>query len=178
MSSIEQIKSMYKYINVTVDKQFALELIPIVELIITDISSIKKITISELPFFERIYVKHCNKKEIYTKLYEKIIEKNINKTRYKILSLLDVLYDIVQEGNPSWNTRWKIKPYCKVKYDEVKTTLFGIESFVLKPKPGYEKKVKQNEKIEKHNKKSIKMCQKWRDSKLRFYKKILKIINN
>ena len=87
---------------------------------------------------------------------------------------LEALYDIVQEDSPAWNTRWKIKSCYKIKFDEVKTNI-GV---MLEPKPECVEKEKRNEEIRKYNTKQHKKCQKWRDSNLKFYKKMLKIISN
>lgn len=175
---VEKAKEMYKYINVTIDKEFALELIPIVELVMTDNSTMKRIAREELTFFEKLYVKYCESKEKQTCLYNKIIENSINTVRYKVLMLLETLYDILHEDSPQWNTRWKIKPYYKIKYNEVKIKVFGVDSIVLEPKPEYVDKDKQNEEFRKYNLKRRAKCQKWRDSNIKFYKKVLKIINN
>ena len=112
--NMKSIKEMANYINVTIDKEFALELIPIVELTMTHTDTIKKIAKSELNFIEKFYIKLCDKKQIETKLYQKIMEKGINLTRYKILKLLEVLHDIMTEDSVSWNNRWKIKSYYKI----------------------------------------------------------------
>ena len=176
--NMKSLKEMANYINVTIDKEFALELIPIVELTMTHTDTIKKIAKSELNFIEKFYIKLCDKKQIETKLYQKIMEKGINLTRYKILKLLEVLHDIMTEDSVSWNNRWKIKSYYKIKYDEIKTDILGVESFVLEPKPEYRQKQKENERRMEYNLKRKKICQKWRNSHLNFYKKILKIVNN
>lgn len=172
------LKEMAKYIDVTIDKEFALELIPIVELTMTHTDTIRKIAESELNFIEKFYIKLCNKKQIETKLYRKIMEKGINLTRYKILKLLEVLHDIITEDSVSWNSRWKIKSYYKIKYDEIKTDILGVESFILEPKPEYRQKQEENERRMKYNLKRKEICQKWRNSHLNFYKKILKIVNS
>lgn len=175
---VEKAKEMYKYINVTIDKEFALELIPIVELVITDPSAINKIAKEDLCLWKKLYIKHCDKEDKKTKLYNKILEDSTNMVRYKVLVLLNVLYDIINEDSPKWNTKWNIKPLYKIKYNEIKTDILGIESFVLEPKPEYIENVKRNKKIEKHNNKRRKTCQKWRDSSINFYKKILEITKN
>lgn len=175
---IEKAKEMYKYINVTIDKEFALQLIPIVELVITDGSAIKKIAKQDVSFVKRLYIKHCDKKDIQTHLYNKIIEDSIAMVRYKVLVLLDALYDIINEDTPKWNNKWNIKPLYKVKYNEIKTTMLGFESFLLEPKPEYMENVKRNKKIQKHNEKRRKICQKWRNSSIDFYKKMLKIVKD
>lgn len=171
---LDKLKELYTYINVDIDKEFAIELIPIVELVLMDTAIIKKLAGHELSFIEKIYVKCCESKNKQNNLYNTILDKADKIVRYKVLTLLDCLYDIMKEDSPSWNTRWKIKCYYKIKYDEVQSD-FGI---ILEPKPEYLEKEKKNEEIRKYNLKQRKKCQKWRNSNIKFYKNILKIVNN
>ena len=165
--------------NVDVDKEFAIELIPVVELIILNPDVIKKLSKYESNFIQRIFIKYCEKHDD-TKLniYIHLMKHLYNLTCYKVYKLLETLYDIVEEDTPVWNTKWKIKPYCKIEYNEVKSDLLGVEATLLEPKPEYIEKAKKNEKLMKYNMKRRKECQKWRNSNLKFYKKMLKILNS
>lgn len=177
MNNINQFKILNDYIDVTVDKEFAVELIPIIELATTDTFIVEKISIFELSLLKRLYVKHCLKKNLITKSCKRILENSINITRHKMLVLLDVLYDIVQEDTPGWKKRWDIKRYNRIEYNNIETKIGDIKSSTLEPKPEYKEKIKENKIIEKHNKKCLKICQKWRKCGINFYKKIIKIIN-
>lgn len=175
---LEKRNEMYKYIDVTVDKDFALEVIPFVELVMLNTDTIKKIARFELSPLKKWYINHCDTKKITTRLYKNIIEESMNITRYKVLTLLDALYDIINEDTPRWKARWKIKEYYHVEYNKVKSDLLRVDSTSLEPKPEYIEKYKKNEKISKQNVKRYKKCEKWRNSNLKFYKKILKIVNS
>lgn len=174
----EKFKELYDYIDVDVDKQFAIELIPVVELVMTSPDIIKKLAKHEPNFIQRLYINYCEKNNVKSDTYTHLIECIYNFTRMKVYRLLETLYDIVEEDSPSWRTKWKIKPYHKIKYNEVESNIAGIKAKVLEPKPEYAEKVKKNKKITKYNDKQYKKCKKWRDSNLKFYKKILKIVNN
>lgn len=171
---IEKVKELYTYINVDIDKEFAIELIPVVELVMTTPDMMKKLAKCELNIVQRLYIRYCEKNNIKSKTYMDLMDHMYNSVRFKVYKLLEALYDIVQEDSPAWNTRWKIKSCYKIKFDEVKTNI-GV---MLEPKPEYVEKEKRNEEIRKYNMKQHKKCQKWRDSNLKFYKKMLKIISN
>ena len=171
---IEKLKELYTYINVDVDKEFAVELIPVVELVMTTPDIMRKLAKYEPDIVQRLYIKYCEKNNIESKTYINLMDRMYNSVRFKVYKLLETLYDIVQEDSPAWNTRWKIKSYYKIKFNEVKTNI-GI---LLEPKPEYIEKEKKNEEIRKYNIKQRRKCKKWRDSNLKFYKKMLKIINN
>lgn len=174
---IKKLKDMSKYIDVNIDKEFALEIIPIVELVIMDTSLVTRIAKSDIKFPQRLYINHCDKKEVKTKFYEKIMENAIKSTRYNLLTLLDTLNDIVKENTPAWKVKWRMKEYFKVKYNKVKTNVSGVTMTMLEPKEKYKENQKKNEKISNYNSKRFKKCEKWRNSNLKFYKKILKTIN-
>lgn len=182
MSKIElskKLKELYIYINVDVDKEFAIELIPVVELIITNPDAIKKLSKYESNFLQRIYINYCEKHDdTKSNIYTHLMKYLYNLTCYKVYKLLETLYDIVEEDSPVWNTKWKIKPCYKIEYNKIKSNLLGVEATLLEPKPEYIEKAKENEKLMKYNMKRRKECQKWRNSNLKFYKKFLKILNS
>lgn len=182
MSKIElpkKLKELYNYKNVDVDKEFAIELIPVVELVIMNPDVIKKLSKYESNFIQQIYIDYCERhNNVKSNTYTYLMKYLYNLARYKVYKLLETLYDIVEEDSPVWNTKWKIKPYCKIKYDEIKSNILGVETILLEPKPEYIEKVKKNEKLMKYNMKRKKECQKWRNSNLKFYKKMLKILNS
>ena len=182
MSKIElskKLKELYDYTNVDVDKEFAIELIPVVELIIINPDVIKRLAKYESNFIQRIYINYCEKhNNIKSNTYIHLIKHLYNLVHYKVYKVLEALYDIVEEDSPVWNTKWRIKPYYKIKYNEVKSNILGVETTLLEPKPEYIEKVKKNEKFIKYNMKRRKECQKWRNSNLNFYKKLLKILNS
>lgn len=178
MSMNDIFKELKDYCDVVIDREFAIHLIPVIEMIMTNTDTVKKISYSQLNYVQKMYIKFCENKEIETDSYKEIMNSVFNTTRYKIHKLLETLYDIVEEDSPAWNTKWKIKCYSKIEYDEVESDVVGIKANVLKPKPEYAEKVKKNEKIMKYNVKQREKCIKWRKSNVKFYKKILEIINN
>lgn len=178
MSMNNIFKELKDYRDVVIDKEFAIHLIPVIEILITNTDTIKKISYSQLNYIQKMYIKFCENKGIETDSYKEIMNSVLNATRYKIYKLLETLYDIVEEDTPAWNTKWKMKYCYKIEYDEVESDVVGIKATVFKPKPEYAEKVKKNEKIMKYNIKQREKCIKWRKSNIKFYKKILEIINN
>jgi hypothetical protein len=121
----------------------------------------------------------AEKDDKFEKLLNTFINDGYEKVEEGMLPFEDSdMPDIVEEDSPAWNTKWKMKCYCKIEYDEVESDVVGIKATVLKPKPEYAEKVKKNEKIMKYNIKQREKCIKWRKSNIKFYKKILEIINN
>lgn len=179
MNSIEEeMKQLSKYFDVTVDKEFASEIMPIVELVITDGHLIEKISRSELPFFQSLYINQCDRNGIRNKMYDEIIKSTKDNVCRNLLNVLSALKDIVEEDTKEWKEKWKIKEYNKIKYNKVRSDLLNIEAYVLEPKPEYVEKDKENEKIRKYNQERRKKCEKWRNSNLKFYKKLLRHFMN
>ena len=175
MNSIEEeMKQLSKYFDVTIDKEFALEVIPIVELVIMNGHLVEKISRSELPFFQNLYINQCDRNGIRTKMYDEIMKSTKDKVCRNLLNVLSALKDIVEEDTKEWKAKWKIKEYNKIKYNRVRSDLLNIEAYKLEPKPEYVKKDKENEEICKYNQKRRKQCEKWRNSNLKFYKKLLR----
>lgn len=58
---IEKLKELYTYINVDIDKEFAIELIPVVELVMTTPDMMKKLAKCELNIVQHLYIRYCEK---------------------------------------------------------------------------------------------------------------------
>ena len=169
-----KLQELSKYYDVDIDKDFASELIPVIKLVILNTDIKVKIAKGELNFFENWYIEHCAKKDVSTSLSQKIMDKATTRVRQKLIKLLEVLEDIVDEDSDAWNKKWGIESYHKLKYDKVKST--QLSGYVLKVKPEFKQKQKENDKIRSRNIKRREKCLKWRDSHIKFYKKVLKIV--
>lgn len=175
---LNKLKSYCKYADITMDKEFALELVPLVERVITDTSALERLSRMEHRWTEKLLFDKCEKHGIITKWHAEINEKHSNKIKLKTLRLLEALYDIITEDTPAWERKWNIKDCHELEYDEVKKKQCGLEYTVWTVKPEYKHLEKENKKIISHNSKQRSKCQKWRDSYLGFYKEILRSINN